>query len=478
MPTKKKPKTEAQLRRKREREVKSFMLKAEKDRIRKAKSRDAQKSLTIEDGPDTIPNPNEDKVRECLLEFDNRCKGMSHKNCISCRMTGLSISPNRNGHCSSCAKRSDKHYYENNNSLPIWYDDEGKAQYRVPLELSILTHAEKILIQRVSPFVALTHIKNGTMGLCGHVCAFEQDIEGFAQVLPRTPDDATVIKVVRSMKTEIGGKNTSVLRSYLVRKRVIHNALMWLQRHHADYKEIRIDESNLDWIDGDEGYLQGLEIEEGLESRNDSDDGGCNNDDENSCYSERDDCEELHELPSRDDDLGPSIQQTTMKMKGDDVSQFGYIDEGGNAELSRDDAEINRLLQEAVKKSPNAKHVAMIWPRNSIIPVDEYGDTRIFVNAFPWLFPGGIGDVKDFPSNEGKLHIGALVRDLQLNMRRLTLCTLFRRLGEDANLLRRWEIHERSHIRFLCTELHHQASEFKRREVVCRQIQQGQSRKP
>jgi len=90
MPTKKKLKTQAQLRRKRERKIKSFMMKAEKDRIRKAKSREAQKSLTVEHGPDTVPNPNEEKVRECLLEFDNRCKEMSHKNCISCRMTGLS----------------------------------------------------------------------------------------------------------------------------------------------------------------------------------------------------------------------------------------------------------------------------------------------------------------------------------------------------------------------------------------------------
>ena len=403
MPTKRKPKTQAQLRRKREREVKSFMLKAEKDRIRKEKSRAVQKSLLDHDRPDIIPNPNEDRIRECLLEFDSKCSAMSHQNCIGCRMTGLSVSPNRSGHCTSCAKRSDKHYFENNNSLPLWFDDDGNAQYRVPEVLTILTHAEKILIQRVSPFVALTHIKNGTMGLCGHVCAFEQDIEGFAQVLPRTPDDATVIKVVRSMKTEIGGKNTSVLRSYLVRKDAIKNALKWLKRFHAEYKEIIIDESNMDWLDGDEGYLLGMEINEGLESRNDED-----NDEDGdvaSCCSERDDCEEFHDMANRDSDLGPSISQTTMKTKGDDIAQFGYIDEGGNAELSKEDGEINRLLQEAVKKSPFAKHVAMAWPRNSIVPVDEYGSTRIFVNAFPWLFPGGIGDVKDYPSNEGKYQV-------------------------------------------------------------------------
>ena len=44
----------------------------------------------------------------------------------------------------------------------------------------------------------------------------------------------------------------------------------------------------------------------------------------------------------------------------------------------------------------------MIWPASKQTPVDEFGDTRIFTNAFPWLFPGGVGDVKDFAGKEGK----------------------------------------------------------------------------
>jgi hypothetical protein len=35
------------------------------------------------------------------------------------------------------------------------------------------------------------------------------------------------------------------------------------------------------------------------------------------------------------------------------------------------------------------------WPTREIKPISEFSDTKIFCLAFPWLFPGGIGDIKD-----------------------------------------------------------------------------------
>ena len=43
---------------------------------------------------------------------------------------------------------------------------------------------------------------------------------------------------------------------------------------------------------------------------------------------------------------------------------------------------------------------AIAWPAIQDAPVSEYGPTRIFARAFPWLFPGGFGDIKDFPRSE------------------------------------------------------------------------------
>jgi len=45
--------------------------------------------------------------------------------------------------------------------------------------------------------------------------------------------------------------------------------------------------------------------------------------------------------------------------------------------------------------------VNMQWPSVSEQPVNEFGETRIFFLAFPWLFPGGFGDPKDYPGDLG-----------------------------------------------------------------------------
>lgn len=37
----------------------------------------------------------------------------------------------------------------------------------------------------------------------------------------------------------------------------------------------------------------------------------------------------------------------------------------------------------------------MNWPTREIKPISEFSNTKIFCLAFPWLFPGGIGDIKE-----------------------------------------------------------------------------------
>jgi hypothetical protein len=44
--------------------------------------------------------------------------------------------------------------------------------FDLPKELAHLTMAEKLLIQRVSPLVPVIHIKNGILGVRGHIVSF------------------------------------------------------------------------------------------------------------------------------------------------------------------------------------------------------------------------------------------------------------------------------------------------------------------
>jgi len=407
MPTKKKKPSPERLLKERMRNVKQLMAKREKQRLRTQKSRQSELGSNSDGDNWDIVGHSDEFIRKSILDFETECETISHGHCVSCRMSGLSLVPNRNGYCKGCSKRSTKDILMDRNALPLWFNDAGEPQYRVPHELSELTYAEKILIQRVSPFVAMTHIKDGTFGSTGHVCAFEQDIDGFAQCLPRLATDTTVIKVVRSMRKEIGGDMSSVNKTYKVRKKHVLSALQFLKRHHTDYRNILVVESNLDWMNGAEDFLQCAEIEVLEESRQECDSWDpedCDRDVEESNDVNEDGAEERCRVdtPDLNDDLGPSVSQTMGRAEGDNICEFGYIDEGGNAPLSKDDQEINRILRSAAKDSPNAKDVAVIWPSQESIPVDEYGETRIFLNAFPWLFPGGIGDVKDHPGSEGK----------------------------------------------------------------------------
>jgi hypothetical protein len=56
----------------------------------------------------------------------------------------------------------------------------------------------------VSPYVPFLHIKNGTLGIKGHVCSFLQRVQDLYTTLPRLPNSATSVKMVRSFKGEEG----------------------------------------------------------------------------------------------------------------------------------------------------------------------------------------------------------------------------------------------------------------------------------
>jgi hypothetical protein len=121
--------------------------------------------------------------------------------------------------------------------------------YHVPNELSCLREGEKLLIQMVSPYVPSVYIKNGSLGIKGHVCSFPQRVQDLYTTLPRLPSSATFVKI-RSFRGEEGKFD---VKSFFVRQTVVLHALNWLKKYNQIYKEsVTINESNLDWMDGAE----------------------------------------------------------------------------------------------------------------------------------------------------------------------------------------------------------------------------------
>jgi len=297
-----------------------------------------------------------------------------HSKCPCCHMVGLNIKLTRKGVCTKCAPLKDRDYYLKEKALPVWYDGDT-PMFTLPSVLTGLTPAEMMLIQRLSPFVPLHHIKNGLFGLKGHVCAFEQDVQDFVNRLPRKRNDVAMIQVLQRVQAEIGGNGRTTIKDFKVRKKNVLDALVFLKEHSSEYADIEIDMTSLDWIEGEEGDLESHLIVSN-------------------------DMKTIHDASPLDDDLGPAPEQAiSPKLGNEDVEAFGFIDEGGVAHLSADDQIINNELQSTVEETKQSDRITVDWPAVSDVPINEYGSTRIFAQAFPWLFPGGIGDVKDHPGS-------------------------------------------------------------------------------
>ena len=292
-------------------------------------------------------------------------------------MVSLNVSVNKSGYCGNCSKNNDKDFFLSKRLLPIWYKNDV-PQFQMPEELKGLTHAEKMLIQRVSPMVPLHHIKNGVFGLSGHVCAFEQHIDEMASILPRMPSETSVVRVLQEVTAEVGSQE-SAKRSFRVRRQKVIEALLFLKTYNKEYMDIQIDESRLDWLSGDEGDLDQYSIRVG------------------NVHTRVDDT-------NANSDMGPASEQTLHpERRGECIHSFGYADKSGVGALSDGDAQINRELQQEVSRSPQKHQVTMEWPAIDDVPVSEYDEIRIFPRAFPWLFPGGFGDIKDFENSDANL---------------------------------------------------------------------------
>jgi hypothetical protein len=308
-----------------------------------------------------------------ICDFERKNASIKYCLCQCCRTVQLDNEikgPQKR--CQKC--RRNKYTFESlleKRALPIWRK-KGKIMFHVPGVLSSLSIAEKALIQRLSPFISLTHMSRGIMGMTGHTCVFEQDINGFIDTLPRRIDDITFLNVIKKIKREIGGNLTydQILR---VNKMKVFRALVFLKEHSTEYKNINIDMNNLSWMKGETDVLDKYISDSVTDNEN-------------------------MNVNEAFDDIGPCPTQANdpNNTGEENIGHFGCVNEKGTPHLSNKDRIINNTLQNQLK---GKKSCILNWPSVSDTPVNEYSDTRIFAMAFPWLFPGGEGDIKDYPGD-------------------------------------------------------------------------------
>ena len=188
----------------------------------------------------------------CFEEFELSMRNLGFGHCLRrCKRVGMSLNMSRKSGrplCTDCCNHPGFNPIEEN-MLPIWFDEDGTPMFHVPEELRVLREGEKLLIQMVSPYVPFVHIKNGTLGMKGHVCSFPQRVQDVCTTLPRLPTEATFVKMVRHFK---GSDGEFGVKSFCVRRKIVIDALKWLVKHNDIYRaSVTIDETNLDWIGDD-----------------------------------------------------------------------------------------------------------------------------------------------------------------------------------------------------------------------------------
>lgn len=192
-----------------------------------------------------------DEKASVYREFESEMADVKHKFCSVCRRVSLQMkmkpvwaNTSSPPICSQCsAAHETEQSMLDQKRLPVWYDDQGGVRYDVPRELSDLREGEKLLIQMVPPYVPLVHIKNGTLGVRVHVCSFPQRVTEVMSVLPRLPENVNLVKMVRNFRAQDGSTGT---KAFVIRRHVVLAALHWLVKYNPLYREITIQESNLD----------------------------------------------------------------------------------------------------------------------------------------------------------------------------------------------------------------------------------------
>jgi len=299
-------------------------------------------------------------------KFETMCGSLTHQRCDVCQIVSMQNIFKKDNLCKNCAS-GNKWTQSYTEMLPVWKDDFNNTQFFVPECLTSLTEGEKLLIQQISVYVPLHHLKYGQLGVKGHIVSFPQDISEICKELPRLPTNVSFVRVVKHFKLSDGEISS---KSFMIRKKNVLDALNWLKKYNVLYADIHILEENLDWIDnGKEQQLPASILEESVD-------------------------ESI--LRTTDEDRGPAEQQITTITDEDKELEPSYgtvRDFNPHVPKVKDSPVIDTILDAEKRGRPKTmdKKRKMDFPYVSPDPICEYTERHLFEKAFPWLFPGGTG---------------------------------------------------------------------------------------
>jgi hypothetical protein len=314
------------------------------------------------------------------LAFEFTSFSLKIQTCTSCRSKILAknFAGDHAYVCTKCVclkndqklKMKPEEYYQQKNMLPVWYDNKGKIHYEVPDELQGLTQCEKMLIQRLSIYCPVYHIYNGNMGIKGHTCCFRKQEQDTVSTLPRSNID---LICVTKQSNNTSNDNHPEVHYLHARKSKVVSALNWLKLHHRGYKDIDIDETVLTWCTDEGSRIPDDRI---LSSQMESEE----------------------ETIVQTATISATQEQMSTVEQGATMAECGEVTFNVTKKYSKNGYQAIEELKQKIKEM-KLDIPEMSYPQVEDEPVDEYGIPHMFADAYPWLFPGGIGDGTSEPSS-------------------------------------------------------------------------------
>lgn len=308
-------------------------------------------------------NQNEQFIMYYMLQHDEKNSKIHWDYCKECNGSRLkNPSSNDTQVCEICSKK----VKSKDQMYPFWIDNDGTKRFDLPDELKDLTVGEKLLIQKRAVLLPIVHMQKNKVGLKGHAVVFEKNIDDVCSTLPRTKVE--MVYVVREYTKSTSSQVTQA--NFNVRRSKVLGALYWLKRFHIGYKDINIDASNLDWM----GENDECEISSDIVT--------------NSRF-------EDYDTTSKKRKHNKEKQTTVSECQTDvETDQFHFYSETSNV-VENIDEKGSRIIEELkLECSKAGKEFSSIqFPFVSNVPLNEYDTERLFADTYPWLFPGGVGDI-------------------------------------------------------------------------------------
>ena len=192
-----------------------------------------------------VPSISDDELKDAFKQFDDANTKLCYQRCEVCHQVRLDWKLMRVNHgtiglncCTKCCTMNWETIQFLQKTLPTWTDPKTKKmQYHVPPELANLREGEKLLIQRLSVYVPVHHLKMGQTACKGHCAAFRQDISSIVNILPRLPEEVNFVQVIKKYKDRKGDIGE---KQFVIRKQAVLDALYWLKDHNHLYKNVVI----------------------------------------------------------------------------------------------------------------------------------------------------------------------------------------------------------------------------------------------